>query len=85
MSRKGSAVRGDPTDNTGNPVLGQDDQEREEISASLNSEAGPGAGPGRPLTLDPAKPIAELVGRIRAHLSPTRGFASGGFRVPLPP
>ena len=38
--------------------------------------------PGRPLTLDPARPIVELVGRIRAHLSPTRGFASGGFGVP---
>ncbi len=44
MSRKGSAVRGDPTDDTGNPVLGQDDQEREEMPASLNSEAGLGAG-----------------------------------------
>ncbi len=40
--------------------------------------------PGRPLTLDPAKAIAELVSRIRAHLSPTRGFASGGFGVPPP-
>ncbi len=38
--------------------------------------------PGRTLTLDPAKPIAELVGRIRAHLSPTRGFDSCGFGVP---
>ncbi len=44
MSRKASAVRGDPTDDTGNPVLGQDDQEREEMSASLNSEAEAGAG-----------------------------------------
>ncbi len=44
MSRKGSAVRGDPTDDTGNPVLGQDDQEWEEMSASLNSGAGLGAG-----------------------------------------
>ncbi len=38
--------------------------------------------PGRPLTLDPAKPIAELLGRIRSHVSPTRGFASGGVGVP---
>ncbi len=40
--------------------------------------------PGRPLTLDTAKPIAELVGRIRTHLSPTLGFASGGFGPPPP-
>ena len=38
--------------------------------------------PGQTLTLNPARPMAELVGRIRAHLSPTRGFASGGFGVP---
>ncbi len=38
--------------------------------------------PAWPLTLDPARPIAELVGRVCAHLSPTRGFASGGFGVP---
>ncbi len=44
MSRKGSAVRGDPTDDTGNPVLGQDDQGREEMSASPNSGAEPGVG-----------------------------------------
>ncbi len=44
MSRKESAVRGVPTDDTGSPVRGQDDQGKEEMSASLNSEAGPGAG-----------------------------------------
>ncbi len=44
MSRKASAVSGDPTDDTGSPVLGQDDQGREEMSASLNSGAGPEAG-----------------------------------------
>ncbi len=44
MSRKESAVRGDPTDDTGSPVLGQDVQGREEMSASLNSGAEPGAG-----------------------------------------
>ncbi len=44
MSQNGSAVRGDPTDDTGNPVIGQDDQEREEMSASLNSGAGTEAG-----------------------------------------
>ncbi len=44
MSRKASAVRGDPTDDTGNPVSGQDDQGREEMSASLNSGAEDGAG-----------------------------------------
>ena len=43
MSRKESAVRGDPTDDTGSPVRGQDDQGREEMSASLNSGAGPSA------------------------------------------
>ncbi len=41
-----------------------------------------GGDPMRHLTLDPAKPLAELVGRMRAHLSPTRGFTSGGFGVP---
>ncbi len=44
MSRKGSAVNGYPTDGTGSPVLGQDNQGREEMSASLNSGAEPGAG-----------------------------------------
>ncbi len=44
MSRKGSAVRGDPTDDTGNPVLEQDDQGREEMSASLSYGAEHGAG-----------------------------------------
>ncbi len=39
---------------------------------------------GRSLTLDPTRPMAELMGRIRTHLSPTRGFASGGFGVPPP-
>ena len=29
-----------------------------------------GEDPGRHLTLDPARPLAELVGRVRAHLSP---------------
>ncbi len=38
--------------------------------------------PERILTLDPAMPLATLVGRIRAHLSPVRGYASGGERVP---
>ncbi len=38
--------------------------------------------PAWPLTLDPARPIAELVGRVRAHLSPPLGSASGGFGVP---
>ncbi len=41
-----------------------------------------GENPERHLTLDPARPLAELVGRVRAHLSPTRGLASGGFGVP---
>ncbi len=39
MSRKESRVGGDPTESTGSPVQGQNNQEREEISASLNSEA----------------------------------------------
>ncbi len=38
--------------------------------------------PERILTLDPAMPLATLVGRIRAHLSPVRGYASGGERIP---
>ncbi len=41
-----------------------------------------GEDAGRQLTLDPARPLAELVGRVRAHLSPTRGSASGGCWVP---
>ncbi len=44
MSRKGSTVRGDPTDDTGSPVRGQDEQGRDGMSASLNSEAGPEVG-----------------------------------------
>ena len=40
MSGKESAVRGDPTDDTGSPVRGQDDQGGEEMSASLNPEVG---------------------------------------------
>ncbi len=44
MSRKASAVKGNPTDDTGSPVLGQDYQGREEMSASLNSGAEPRAG-----------------------------------------
>ncbi len=39
--------------------------------------------PGRILTLNPAKPTAEIVGQLRAHLSPTWGYASGGVRVPF--
>ncbi len=41
-----------------------------------------GEDPRRHLTLDPAKRLAELVDRMRAHLSPTRGFTSSGFGVP---
>ncbi len=41
-----------------------------------------GEDAGRHLTLDPARPLAELMGQMRAHLSPTRGFASSGFGVP---
>ena len=41
-----------------------------------------GEDTGRHLTLDPARPSAELMGRIRAYLSPTRGSAPGGVRVP---
>ncbi len=37
---------------------------------------------GQHLNLDPAKPVAKLVGQMRAQLSPTPGFASGGIRVP---
>ncbi len=38
--------------------------------------------PERILTLYPAVPLATLVGQIRAHLSPVRGYASGGERIP---
>ncbi len=37
---------------------------------------------GQHLNLDPAKPVAELVGQMHAQLSPTTGHASGGVRVP---
>ncbi len=40
MSGKESVVRGDPTEDTESPFRGQDDQGREEMSASPNSEAG---------------------------------------------
>ncbi len=38
--------------------------------------------PERILTLNLAMPLATLVGWIHAHLSPVRGYASGGERVP---
>ncbi len=34
------------------------------------------------LNLDPARPVAELMGQMRAHLSSAPGFATGGERVP---
>ncbi len=37
---------------------------------------------GQTLILDPANPLAELVGQMRTHLSPTRGYAPSGERVP---
>ncbi len=39
--------------------------------------------PERILILDPTMPVATLVGRIRAHLSPVRGYATSGERVPV--
>ncbi len=44
MSRKESTVEGDPTESTGSPVRGQDNQESEGMSASLNSGAGTSVG-----------------------------------------
>ncbi len=44
MSRKEATVGGDPTESTGSPVHGQDSQESEGMSASLNSEAGMSVG-----------------------------------------
>ncbi len=44
MSRKESTVGGDPTEGTGSPVRGQDNQESEGMSASLNSGAGMSVG-----------------------------------------
>ncbi len=44
MSRKESIVGGDPTESTGSPVRGQDNQESEGMSASLNSGAGMSIG-----------------------------------------
>ncbi len=64
MSRKGSTVRGDPTEDTGSPVQGQDDQGRDEMSASLNSEAGLGVG----------------VQSTSAHQAPVSGQESGPGR-----
>ncbi len=37
---------------------------------------------GLNLTLDPARPLAEIVCQIHAYLSPVRGYAPGGERVP---
>ncbi len=34
------------------------------------------------LDLDPARPVAELVGQMRAHLSPSWGLVPGGTGVP---
>ncbi len=34
------------------------------------------------LNLDPARPLAELLGQMRTHLSPTPGFALSGVGVP---
>ncbi len=61
MSRKGSTVRGDPTKDTESPVQGQDDQGRDEMSASMNSEAGLGVG----------------VQSTSAHQAPVSGQESG--------
>ncbi len=36
----------------------------------------------RPLNLDPARPLAELVGQMHAHFSHTPGLTSSGVRVP---
>ncbi len=36
----------------------------------------------RHLNLDPARPVAELMGQMRAHLSSTPGLASSGVEVP---
>ncbi len=44
MSRKESRVGGDLTESTGSSVRGQDNQEREGMSASPNSEAGTSVG-----------------------------------------
>ncbi len=38
--------------------------------------------PERILTLNPAMPLTTLVNRIRTHLSPVPGYASGGERIP---
>ncbi len=54
----------------------------QEDSAQSPSQEMTG-NPGRTLTLDPARPIGEIVGQLRAHLSPTWGYASGGVRVPF--
>ena len=42
MSRKESRVEGDPVEGTGSPTREPDDQEREEMSESLNYELGKG-------------------------------------------
>ncbi len=44
MSQKGCRVGGDPLRVLWNPARESDDQEREGLSESLNSEAGTGAG-----------------------------------------
>ncbi len=35
------------------------------------------------LNLDPARPVAQLVGQMRTQLSPSQGLVPGSMRVPL--
>ncbi len=65
MSRKGSRVGGDPVDGTGSTARESDDQEREGMSESLNSEAGRGSdvqsASNRQALLSPDRSRAALV------------------------
>ncbi len=61
-----------------------------QVSSELSHQRDPSLSPPRStvddsvpcLTLDLAKPVAELVGQMRAQLSPSQGLVPDGMRVP---
>ncbi len=73
-------VSGDPSVALAHAVTGSTLPEREDPFQLPTRDVM--ENPERVLTLDPTRPLATLVGRVRAHLSPVRGYAHGGERVP---
>ncbi len=61
-----------------------------QVNSELPYQGDPSLSPPRStegditpcLDLDPAKPVAKLVGQMHAQLSPSRGLVPGGVRVP---